>query len=67
MNDKQIKALNNVIEVAIEHGGDLGGAYYCYPDELAKAMDDLVAYIGDDYYWKWDDPKYKDVPLVYRK
>lgn len=67
MNDKQIKALNNVIEAAIEHGGDIGGAYCCCPDELAKAMDNLVAYLGDDYYWKWDDPKYKDVPLVYRK
>ena len=67
MNDKQIKALNKVIEAAIEHGGDYGGAYYCYPDELAEAMDALVASLGDNYYWKWDDPKYKEIPLVYRK
>lgn len=67
MNDKQIKVLNNVIEAAIQHGGDFGGAYCCYPDELAETMDALVALLGDDYYWKWDDPKYKDVPSVYRK
>ena len=67
MNDKQIKALNMVIESAIEHGGDYGGAYYCYPDELAEAMDALVASLGDDYDWKWDCPTYQDVPSVYRK
>ena len=67
MNDKQIKALNMVIEAAVEHGGDPGGAYYCYPDELAEAMNNLVSSLGDDYYWKWDDPKDKDVPSVYRK
>lgn len=67
MNDKQIKALNKVIESAVEHGGDPGGAYYCYPDELAEAMDNLVESLGDDYYWKWDDPKYKKIPVVHRK
>lgn len=67
MIDKQIELLNSVIEAAIAHGGDLGGAYYCYPDELAETMDALIASLGDDYYWKWDDPKYKDVPSVYRK
>lgn len=67
MNDKQIKVLNMVIKLAIQHGGDYGGAYYCYPDELAEVMDSLVASLGDDYYWKWDDPRYKDVPSVYRK
>lgn len=67
MNDKQIKALNMVIESAVEHGGDYGGAYYCCPDELAEAMEALVASLGDDYYWKWDNPTYEDVPLVYRK
>ena len=67
MNDKQIKVLNMVIESAIQHGGDYGGAYYCYPDELAETMDALVASLGNDYYWKWDDQRYKDVPSVYRK
>ena len=67
MSDKQIELLNYVIEAAIVHGGDYGGAYYCYPDELAKTMDALVASLGDYYYWKWDDPKYKNVPSVYRK
>ena len=50
MNDKQIKALNKVIEAAVEHGGDPGGAYYCYPDELAEAMNKLVSSLGNDYY-----------------
>lgn len=67
MNDKQIKALNMVIETAVEHGGDLGGAYCCCPDKLAEGMDALVASLGDDYYWKWDDPKYKEIPVVHRK
>ena len=67
MNDKQIKALNKVIEAAVEHGGDPGGAYFCYPDELAEAMNNLVSSLGNDYYWKWDEPKYKEIRLVYRK
>lgn len=67
MTNKQIELLNNVIDYAVEHGGDLGGPYCCYPDELAEAMNNLVSSLGDDYYWKWDDPKDKDVPLIYRK
>ena len=67
MNDKQIKALNMVIESAIQHGGDYGSAYCCYPDELAETMDALVASFGDGYYWKWDNPTYQDVLLIYRK
>lgn len=67
MTNKQLELLNNVIEAAVQHGGDYGGAYHCYPDELAEAMDTLVASLGDDYYWKWDDPKYQYIPSVYRK
>ena len=67
MTNEQLELLNKAIEAAIQHGGDYGGAYYCYPDELAEAMDTLVASLGNDYYWKWDDPKYKEIPLVYRK
>ena len=67
MTNEQLELLNKAIEAAIQHGGDYGGAYNCYPDELAEAMDALVTSLGDDYYWKWDDPKYKYVPSVYRK
>ena len=67
MTNEQLGLLNKAIEAAIEHGGDYGGAYYCCPDELAEAMDSLVTSLGNDYYWKWDDPKYKEIPLVYRK
>jgi hypothetical protein len=67
MTNKQLELLNNVIEAAVQHGGDYGGAYHCYPDALAEAMDALVASLGDDYYWKWDNPKYQHIPSVYRK
>ena len=67
MTKEQLELLNKAIEAAIEHGGDYGSAYYCYPDELAETMDALVTSLGDDYCWKWDDPKYKEIPLVYRK
>ena len=67
MTNEQLELLNKAIEAAIQHGGDYGGAYCCYPDELAEAMDSLVTSLGDDYYWKWDDPRYKDVPSVYRE
>lgn len=67
MSDKQIELLNYVIEAAIQHGGDYGGAYYAYPDELAETMNALITSLGDNYCWKWDNPKYKDVPSVYRK
>lgn len=67
MNDKQIKALNNVIESAIEHGGDYGGAYYCCAGELADAMDFLVATINDsDYYWEWKDGRGK-IPIIVKR
>ena len=67
MTNEQLGLLNKAIEAAIEHGGDYGGAYYCYPDELAETMDALVTSLGDDYYWKWDCPTYQDVPSVHRK
>ena len=67
MTNEQLELLNKVIESAIQHGGDYGGAYHCYPDNLAEAMDTLVASLGDDCHWMWDNPRYKDVPLVYRK
>ena len=67
MTNEQLGLLNKAIEAAIEHGGDYGGAYYCYPDELAEAMNNLVSSLGNDYYWKWDNQRYKDVPSVYRK
>lgn len=67
MTNKQIELLNNVIDYAVEHGGDLGGPYYSSPDELAEAMDNLVSSLGDDYYWKWDDPKSQYIPSIYRK
>ncbi len=67
MNDKQIKALNEVIEAAIQHGGDYGGAYYCYAGELADAMDFLVATINDsDYYWEWKNGREK-IPVVVKR
>lgn len=67
MTNKQVELLNNVIGTAVEHGGDTGGAYCCCPDELAEAMDNLVSSLGDDYYWKWNDPKYEEIPIIYRK
>ena len=33
-----IIALNKIIEEAVSHGGDPGGPYYCYPEELKKAI-----------------------------
>lgn len=67
MTNKQLESLNKAIEAAIEHGGDPGGAYCCYPDEMAEAMDELVAALGNDCYWEWDDPEYKCIPIVYKR
>ena len=50
MTNEQLELLNKAIEAAIQHGGDYGGAYYCYPDELAETMDTLVASLCNEYY-----------------
>lgn len=47
-----ICAVNQVIRDAIDHGGDSGGPYYTYPDELRKSVENLAGVIGCG--WEWD-------------
>jgi hypothetical protein len=43
-----INRINDIIEEAIDHGGDSGGAYFCNRDGLVKAMRELLAWTGLD-------------------
>lgn len=42
LNKDQIIAINDMIEKAIDHGGDYGGPYYCYIDDLIASLDRFV-------------------------
>lgn len=39
---EQIIAINDVIEKAIDHGGDAGGPYYCCIDDLIDSINRFV-------------------------
>ena len=54
ITEEFIKKLNEVIEVAIQHGGDVGGAYFCWPDEIYKQVQELTFLMG-----------YKDLKVVW--
>jgi hypothetical protein len=41
-----IELLNKIIEEAVSHGGDPGGPYYCYPEELKKAIKDFLIWLS---------------------
>ena len=38
-----IEQLNSVIAMAIKHGGDVGGPYFCYPNKLFEELQNLVS------------------------
>ena len=60
-----IKQLNTVIETAIEHGGDAGGAYYCIPDVMLEEIKKLVKLLNDNrLVLVWNDKQYKRYPII---
>lgn len=42
LNKDQIIAINDMIEKAIDHGGDYGGPYYCYIDNLMVSLNRFI-------------------------
>ena len=36
--NKEIETLNEVLNAAIEHGGDAGGPYFCNKEELQESI-----------------------------
>lgn len=38
--------MNNIIEAAIIHGGDAGGAYCCNQEELERHIQILINWLG---------------------
>ena len=65
ITEEFIKKLNEVIEVAIQHGGDVGGAYFCYPDELFKELQNLVSLMDKDLKVVWKETGYSDSKNMY--
>ena len=60
-----IKQLNSVITMAIKHGGDAGGAYFCYPDELFEELQNLVSLIDKDLKVVWKETEYSNSENMY--
>ena len=60
-----IKQLNSVIITAIKHGGDAGGAYFCYPDELFEELQNLVSLMDKDLKVVWKETGYSDSENMY--
>lgn len=44
--EEEIRIINNIIEQAIYHGGDIGGPYYCNKNDLMIAIFELIKYKG---------------------
>ena len=60
-----IEQLNSVIAMAIKHGGDAGGAYFCYPDELFEELQNLVSLMDKDLKVVWKETGYSDSENMY--
>ena len=60
-----IEQLNSVIAMAIEHGGDAGGAYFCYPDELFEELQNLVSLMDKDLKVVWKETEYSNSENMY--
>ena len=43
-----VKKLNNLISEAVWHGADAGGSYNQNEENLLKAMDSIIEYLGLD-------------------
>ena len=49
MKEKQeIQLMNKIIEQAVIHGGDDGGAYFCNPNGIEKAIKNWLKFKGLD-------------------
>lgn len=60
-----IEQLNSVITTAIEHGGDAGGPYFCYPDKLFEELQNLVSLMDKDLKVVWKETGYSDSENMY--
>lgn len=60
-----IEQLNSVITTAIKHGGDAGGPYFCYPDELFEELQNLVSLMDKDLKVVWKETEYSNSENMY--
>ena len=60
-----IEQLNSVITTAIEHGGDAGGPYFCYPDKLFEELQNLASLMDKDLKVVWKETEYSDSENMY--
>ena len=60
-----IEQLNSVIAMAIEHGGDAGGPYFCYPDKLFEELQNLVSLMDKDLKVVWKETEYSNSENMY--
>lgn len=42
LTQKDLDNLNTMLMTAVDHGGDTGGAYFCYPDEFYESVRNFV-------------------------
>ena len=69
--DDEIKIINKIIAIAIEHGGDRGGPYFTEHERLYEAIQDWLKHnhLENDYCivggGTFDDEfEYEDVPKI---
>ena len=65
LTNEFIEQLNSVIAMAIKHGGDAGGAYFCYPDELFEELQNLVSLMDKNLKVVWKETGYSDSKNMY--
>lgn len=68
-----INALNSLIEASLNHGGDPGGAYFCFPEEqkaavekVANLLDLDIDPVGDKSYGNSSYKIFSNKPLYYQ-
>lgn len=44
MIDIEIDLINSIIRTAIDHGGDPGGPYFCFPKNLKESIENFLIF-----------------------
>lgn len=63
--EEEIRIINDLIEAAVDHGGDWGGPYYCFPIDLAKAINKWLQFRNlQDKYHLIAKEDYDSLPII---
>ena len=64
--EEEIKIINDIIAISVEHGGDLGGPYYTMPKKLCKIITEYLCFknLQNDYHLIGNKEFDNQVPMI---